>query len=72
MIRITVEALIVVILIVISFSILNYSVIQSEKQECYQWQKEAKEIRKEIYYLVGWQKEQCDHYGITINARVLQ
>jgi hypothetical protein len=44
----------------------GYSI--EEKNECLQWQKEARFLPD--YYLVGWQKEQCDRYGIQIDAPI--
>jgi len=34
--------------------------------ECEKWADEAKVF--EGYFLVGWQKEQCDTYGIEVDA----
>jgi len=39
---------------------------RDEQRECYQWQSEARDIRG--YYLTAWQKEQCDHWKIRIEA----
>jgi len=41
---------------------------KQEQIECIKWQKQAQEF--ENYYLLGWQKEQCDHWGIEIDAQV--
>lgn len=41
-----------------------------ETRECIQWQKWSKEIRKDLFYLTPWQKEQCDAVGIKIDAPV--
>ena len=53
-------------------SIFFYSLwIGLDKQamhECLVWQKQAKEFPG--YYLLKWQKEQCDYFGIEINAPV--
>ncbi len=43
---------------------------KEEKRECIKWQQEAKEM--EIYYLLSWQKEQCDNWNIKINAPVMK
>jgi len=37
--------------------------------ECEQWRDEAMIYRG--YFLQGWQKKQCDTYGVTIMAPVL-
>lgn len=41
---------------------------KEEKRECLQWREWSKEIKD--YYLVSWQKEQCDSLGININAPI--
>jgi hypothetical protein len=46
---------------------LDYGVGKSEVNECLKWQQEAVEYAPH-YYLVGWQKKQCDHFGIEIDA----
>lgn len=39
-----------------------------EKYECQKWQAEAKTYQG--YFLAGWQKDQCDRWGIKIEAPV--
>lgn len=39
-----------------------------EKYECERWQAEAKTYKG--YFLTGWQKAQCDHYRVQIEAPV--
>lgn len=39
-----------------------------EKFECYQWQNQSKNY--DNFYLTKWQKEQCDHWSIQIDAPV--
>jgi len=43
---------------------------KSEKASCLKWQTEA--TRYPGYYLTEWQKKQCDHYGIEIDAPVVK
>lgn len=39
-----------------------------EQYECRVWQQQAEDYP--LFYQTGWQKEQCDHHGIIINAPV--
>lgn len=48
--------------------IVSGSLNESEKIECLKWQREAGQYHG--YYLLAWQKAQCDHRGITIDAPV--
>ena len=41
---------------------------KEERYECYKWQRWSQELR--VFYLTPWQKAQCDHYGIKIDAPV--
>ena len=41
---------------------------ESEINECKEWKKSAEKYPD--YYLLGWQKEQCDHQGIEIDVEV--
>lgn len=43
---------------------------KEEYGECLTWQKEAAEYPN--YYLVGWQKDQCDSYKVQINTKVIK
>jgi hypothetical protein len=43
---------------------------RQEKSECLKWQDEA--TKYPDYYLTAWQKEQCDHWGIQIDTKVLE
>jgi hypothetical protein len=47
---------------------------KQERVNCFTWQKEAKEIRpwdgRSGYYLTKNQKEQCDYWGIQVDAVV--
>ena len=60
--------IILLIIAVIAFSLIAYGAEKSEINECKTWQKESSELKD--YYLVGWQKEQCDFHGVEINAPV--
>lgn len=44
------------------------SLASVEKSECLRWKEEAGKYPN--YYLLKWQKEQCDHYGIDVIAPV--
>lgn len=41
---------------------------RQEKMECEFWQTEATQYPQ--YYLTHWQKDQCDHFGVSIEAPV--
>lgn len=49
---------------------LGVGVKKTEIAECEVWQLEA--VRYPGYFLAGWQKNQCDHYGIQINAPAIE
>ncbi len=49
-------------------SALESAAQKEERNECIQWQKQAKEIN--VFYLTPWQKEQCDVVGVKIDAPV--
>ena len=59
-------ALLVSFLVVIL--VVDYGMTKNEQVECYRWQSEA--TSRPGYYLLGWQKAQCDEHGVTINAEV--
>jgi len=42
----------------------------SEETECLQWKRQAIDYKDVGFYLTGWQKAQCDHYHIDIDAPV--
>lgn len=46
----------------------NGAMSGQEEFECNQWQSQAKTY--ENFYITKWQKAQCDHYNITIEAPV--
>ena len=41
-----------------------------EKLECGIWQKEALEFKDAGYYVAKWQKDQCESYGMELDAVV--
>lgn len=41
---------------------------REEQRECYQWQEWAQELK--VFYLTPSQKEQCDRWGIQVEAPV--
>lgn len=43
---------------------------KEEKRECIQWQQQAKELRKDLFFLTLQQKLQCSRIGIMIDAQV--
>jgi hypothetical protein len=43
---------------------------KTHKNECKEWQEMAISGDYPDYYIVGWQKEQCDFHGIEIDAPV--
>ena len=62
-------ALIVIILGgIVVFGMMRGAFDGQEEFECNQWQSQAKTY--ENFYITKWQKAQCDHYNITIEAPV--
>lgn len=59
----------VIATILASAILINIGWNRSERSECLGWQEEAKRYPA-IYYLLGWQKEQCDRWGIEIKTQV--
>lgn len=53
-------------------SAIESSLKTEEARECLRWQKWSKEIRKDLFYLTPWQKEQCDAVGIKIDAPIIK
>lgn len=55
---------------------LTTGINRGEQMECKRWQDEAKKIAPYSdenpggYYLTKWQKEQCDHWHIEVEAPV--
>jgi len=43
---------------------ISYSANRQEKKECYNWQNQAQIYPS--FYLLEWQKQQCDHWGIDV------
>jgi hypothetical protein len=61
----------VLVLVLSLLSLLMSSALkEEERRECLQWEQWSKEIRKDVFYLTPWQKEQCDAVGIEIDAPV--
>lgn len=61
--------LISILLAILLIGILvNYSMNKQEIQECSEWSREAYELPN--YYIVKWQKEQCDRWQIIIDSPV--
>ncbi len=58
-----------VLLLVLLWWLLDYGMDKTEISECLKWQKEANKIKG--YYLLEWQKEQCDYHNIQVNAPVI-
>jgi hypothetical protein len=48
--------------------LIEWGTERQEQYECQKWQVEAKEYADKGYFLADWQKAQCQHYGIEINA----
>lgn len=44
---------------------------KAEKNECLKWKNEA-ELYRPLYYLTGWQAEQCAAQGIEVDAPVIE
>jgi hypothetical protein len=59
-------AIVVIAASIAIFWTIEKGVERQEKYECYKWQYEAGQY--ENYYLADWQKLQCYHYNIDINA----
>lgn len=47
----------------------NNAMSQNELSECYTWGQQSVDY-KNLYYLKQWQKDQCDSYGIMIDAPI--
>ena len=45
------------------------AVSKQERLECQQWRAQAAQLPQ--YYITRWQAEQCQHYGVEIDASVL-
>ena len=57
-------AIVIAILVMVAF---YFGIQRHEKAECYKLQQYAREHSG--FFLAGWQKLQCDHYGIEIKVR---
>ena len=57
-----------IILATATFFVIGEGLNRHEIAECLEWQQWSEEY--EGFYLAEWQKEQCDHHGIAIDAPV--
>ncbi len=57
-----------ILVLFLGVPLINKIIIKEEKRECLQWQQQASE--RENFFLLSWQKEQCDSLGVKINAPV--
>ena len=48
----------------IFFFVLRFSVEKTERAECIRWEEESRAYS--LYFTTDWQREQCNHYGITL------
>jgi len=64
----TIGWLIVIAMIIGMGFLLKGAIEKSEKLECVKWQGWAKEYPN--FYTTQWQKDQCDHYNLIIEAPV--
>lgn len=58
----------IIIFVYFLIGLTNYAVDKIEKAECLTWQKEALDHRD--YYLLKWQKAQCDSWAIVVPAEI--
>ena len=64
------EFIMTLTLIALSVVIIEIAVPQYEKSECLKWQKAATEYKD--YYILPFQKIQCDKYKVEINSIILK
>lgn len=66
--------LILIITFVLGYVLISgfgYGIAKHEKIECEKWANEAKNDKyAPNYYITQWQADQCNHYGITIDAPI--
>lgn len=63
-------ATVLVVILLITFVVaLQVAIDTSAKAECNKWVEESVTYPK--FFLTENQKEQCDHYGIAVNAIVI-
>lgn len=59
-----------IVFVAVCFSaLISISFDRSEVVECNTWARQAQEYSTQ-FYLLGWQKAQCDAHGLIINAPV--
>jgi hypothetical protein len=61
-------AFLIIIFVLIGFVLGQSGLDAHEQYECRVWQQQAEDYP--LFYQTGWQKEQCDHHGIIINAPI--
>ncbi len=66
--KIILSTIIIIALLIIFFKAAEGGLEKMERIECLRWQETAKTIPG--FWLTPWQKAQCDHWGIEINAPV--
>lgn len=57
-----------IVLFIAMTAALAYGMQKSERVSCLKWQEQADQYPG--YYLLKWQKVQCDAHGIVINSEV--
>lgn len=63
--------IILVIILVVAFFIGGmYGLERQEQADCYQLQKQSKEISHDVFYITKVEREMCEHHQIPINAPV--
>ena len=58
------------VIILLTFWIASKAIGRSEEVECWKWKQQAIDYKNVGFYLTKWQKAQCDHYRIDIDAPV--
>ncbi len=59
---------IILILAIVAFSFISLRGIENtERAECYKWQKQAEEIQ--YYWLTEWQADQCEAHNIKVGKK---
>lgn len=66
----------VVYLVMGIFDLMQSGMIRNEQLECYKWEKESHQYPRYDpetdtgYYVLVWQKMQCDDVGVDLTAKV--
>lgn len=66
--NIIVSALLVSVLFIAFVFALGYGLDKQERVDCYKWQEYAQELVG--FYLTSSQTEQCEHWGIKVDAPI--